>query len=112
MTQFRFRGSVAFAACCTGRPLSSAFPNSPEWSTPIVARHSHVWEIVQRGLTRRQHHDIIMKSRTTSQDIKRCDMLWYNFNPEVVRLVTAATPDNDDGRRRDVLGLIGRPGGR
>lgn len=35
-------------------------------------------------------------------------MLWYNFNPEVVRLVTAATPDNDDGRRRDVLGLIGR----
>ncbi len=37
MIQIRFRGSEAFAASCTGRPLSSAFPNSPEWSPTMVA---------------------------------------------------------------------------
>jgi len=40
-------------------------------------------------------------------------MLWYNFSPEVVRLVTETTCGDDDGqRRRDALRLIGRFGER
>lgn len=66
----------------------------------------------KRGLTEGQQYDIIMMSSTTSEDIERSVMLWYNLSPEIVRIVTETTRGNEDGRRRrEMLRLIGRPDG-
>jgi hypothetical protein len=53
-----------------------------------------------------------MLSHTTSKDIERCVMMWYNTSPEVARVVTEMMSSDDDRRRRrEMMRLIGRPDG-
>jgi hypothetical protein len=108
MTQFRFRGSEAFAAVLHRPPSQFGVPELPG----VVGAHGSADRAAANSkksmLTRRHQCDIIMMSSKSSGDIERITMLWYN-SPEAMRVIAEASYGwDDDHRRRSMLRLIGR----